>query len=110
MTIFNVAMMSAAEIFGNVHFQNYSSNNKVRSLVLGFLGYLGVIYFLIKSFGHGNMLWVSAMWEGMIIILGSTVAYFYLGERFDHPIQYFGIFLGLMSLICVEYGKHLSLR
>ena len=96
--------MSVAEIFGNRSIQNYSTSNKTRDLVLGLLGYLVVIYFLCKSFNHGNMMWVSTMWQGMIIVLGSAFAYFYIGERFTHPLQYVGILLGLLAMVCVSYG------
>lgn len=108
MTLVNVIFMAVAEIFGNMHFQQYANNNRRRHLILGLLGYIGVIYFLIKSFGHGNMLWVTTMWEGAIIILSSTFAYFYLGERFDHPLQYFGIFLGVLAMVFVNYGGSLA--
>ena len=108
MTLLNVCCMTLTEIFGNFNIQRYAQTNRYKDLFLGILGYIGVIYFLIKSFGHGNMLWVGAMWEGMIIVLSSAFAYFYLGERFHHPVQYFGIFLGLLAMCCVHYGGHLK--
>jgi multidrug transporter EmrE-like cation transporter len=96
--------MSIAEIFGNRSIQNYSQSKRTRDLILGLLGYMVVIYFLYKSFGQGNMMWVSTMWQGMIIVLGSAFAYFYIGERFTHPLQYVGVVLGLLAMICVSYG------
>ena len=104
MTLLNICFMSVAEIFGNRNFQNYATSNKYKDLLLGILGYIGVMYFLIRSFGHGNMLWVSTMWEGMIVLLTTGFAYFYLGERFHHPVQYIGILLGLLAVACVHYG------
>jgi multidrug transporter EmrE-like cation transporter len=108
MSLLTVCCMSMSEIFGNMHFQEYANTNKSTSLLLGVLGYIGVMYFLIKSFGHGNMLWVTTMWEGMIIILSASFAYFYLGERFKHPVQYLGILLGLLAMLCVHYGERLA--
>lgn len=106
MTLLNIVCMSVAEIFGNRSIQNYAHTKKVRDLILGLLGYLVVIFFLYKSFTTGNMMWVSAMWQGMIIVFGSAFAYFYVGERFTHPIQYFGVILGLLAMFCVSYtGK-----
>lgn len=104
MTLINVVFMTLSEIFGNMHIKNYAASNKHTHLLLGILGYIGVLYFLVKCFGHGNMLWVTSMWEGMIVLLGSAFAYFYLGERFDHPVQYFGIILGILAMFCVNYG------
>jgi multidrug transporter EmrE-like cation transporter len=100
--------MSMTEIFGNFNIQKYATSNKYQDLLLGVLGYIGVIFFLARSFSHGNMLWVSTMWEGMIIVLGSFFAYFYLGERFHHPVQYLGIILGLLAMSCVHYGGQLK--
>ena len=95
--------MSVAEIFGNRSIQNYAQSRKMRDLILGLLGYIVVIYFLYRSFSNKNMMWVSAMWQGMIIVLGSAFAYFYIGERFTHPLQYFGVLLGLLAMFCVSY-------
>ena len=108
MTLLNVCFMSVTEIFGNFNIQRYAQTNRTNDLILGLLGYIGVIFFLIRSFNHGNMLWVGVMWEGMIIVLSTAFAYFYLGERFSHPIQYFGILLGLLAMGCVHYGGQLA--
>ena len=108
--LINICLMSCAEIFGNAHFQKYSNSNRSKDCLLGILGYIGVIYFLIKSFGHGNMLWVSTIWQSMVILLSATFAYFYLGERFHHPVQYMGIVLGALAVFCIQYHpSHLSL-
>ena len=103
MTLFNVVLMTIAEIYGNYNLQNFAASRKSKHLLLGLMGYVGVIYYLIQSFGHGNMLWVTTMWEGMIIVLGSAFAFFYLGERFTHPVQYMGILLGIIAMACVNY-------
>ena len=108
MTFLNVCLMSITEIFGNRSIQNYAQTKKYKDLLLGILGYIGVIFFLTRSFSHGNMLWVSTMWEGMILILGTAFAYFYIGERFHHPVQYLGIILGLLAMFCVHYGGQLK--
>lgn len=108
MTLLNVCFMSLAELFGNFNIQRFAQTNRNKDLLFGILGYIGVVFFLWKSFGHGNMLWVSTMWEGMIIVLGTTFAYFYLGERFHHPVQYLGIILGLLAMMCVHYGGQLK--
>lgn len=100
-------LMSSAEIFGNSNFQQFAQSRQSRHFFMGLFGYIGVVFFLIKSFGHGNMLWVTSMWEGMIIIMSASYAYFYLGERFSHPVQYLGILLGLLAMFCVHYGEQL---
>lgn len=70
----------------------------------GIFGYIAVVYFLVQSFMSANMLWVGAMWEGMITVIGSLVAFFVLGERFTSPVQYAGLGLGLLAMLMVHYG------
>jgi multidrug transporter EmrE-like cation transporter len=59
---------------------------------------------LVQSFSAESLLYVSAMWEGMITVLGAMVAYFFLGERFTSPIQYLGILFGLAGMVMVHSG------
>jgi multidrug transporter EmrE-like cation transporter len=104
MALVNILMMSTAEIFGNVHFKWFAKSQAHHHLMGGLVGYIGVMYFLVQSFTGANLLYVSAMWEGMITVLGSIVAYFLLGERFNSPVQYFGIVLGLIAMLMVHAG------
>ena len=53
------------------------------------------------------MLWVGAMWEGMITLLGSAYAFFILGERFNSWIQYAGLGLGILAMYMVHCGEKL---
>ena len=100
--------MSLAEIFGNFHLKNFASSNSHHNLLCGILGYCGVLYFLVRSFMlGGSLMWVSALWEGFITVLGAGVGYFLLGERFSHPVQYIGILLGIVAMLMVHYGDHL---
>jgi multidrug transporter EmrE-like cation transporter len=73
-------------------------------MIGGLVGYIGVVYFLVLSFSSESLLYVSAMWEGMITVLGALVAYFFLGERFSSPVQYLGIIFGLLGMIMVHMG------
>lgn len=105
MTLANVLLMTVSEIFGNANFKHYAGGTGHQGhLAGGFVGYVGVMYFLIKSFSGASMLWVGAMWEGMITILGSAYAFFILGERFDSWIQYAGLLLGLVAMCMVHVG------
>lgn len=107
MALWSVLAMSCAELFGNCHLKFFadSGNSTHHNLMLGFLGYAGVLFFLIKSFTKANMLYVSAMWEGMITILGAGVAFFLLGERFKHPIQWVGLLLACVAVLMVHFGE-----
>ena len=104
MSLAAVFAMSLAEIFGNVNFKLFAESSQGRHLIGGIFGYIAVLYFLVQSFMSANMLWVGAMWEGMITVIGSLVAFFVLGERFTSPVQYAGLGLGLLAMLMVHYG------
>ena len=104
MALVNIVMMSLAEIFGNVHFKWFAKSQAHHHLIGGLVGYIGVMYFLTQSFMNANLLYVSAMWEGMITVMGAIVAYFFLGERFNSGIQYVGLVLGLVAMLLVHAG------
>lgn len=110
MALAYVLGMSCAEIVGNCNLKFFAESNhtKHHHLVIGLLAYVAVIALLIKSFSHANMLYVSALWEGMITILGAAVAFFLLGERFKHPVQWAGLVLALIAVLMVHFGEKLS--
>lgn len=105
MTILNVAAMTLAEIWGNTHFKWYTGDiTRKDHLLKGILGYFGVIYFLVQSLAAKDMLWVTAMWEGMIVVGGAIVSVFVLGETFKHWIQWAGLVLGIVSMVMIHLG------
>jgi len=104
MALTTIALMSLAETFGNVHFKWFAKSQAHHHMIGGLVGYIGVMYFLVQSFSAESLLYVSAMWEGMITVLGAMVAYFFLGERFTSPIQYLGILFGLAGMVMVHAG------
>ena len=104
MALANIMLMSLAETFGNVHFKWFAKSQAHHHMIGGLVGYIGVVYFLVQSFSAESLLYVSAMWEGMITVLGALVAYFFLGERFSSPVQYLGIIFGLLGMIMVHAG------
>jgi len=108
MSLVHVFAMSCAEIYGNTNLKLFTESNHHGHLMSGILGYVGVVFFLIKSLMSGGLMYVSVLWEAMITILGSLVAYFYLNERFEHWVQYLGIVLALLAAVLVHYGGKLK--
>jgi multidrug transporter EmrE-like cation transporter len=106
MTLFNVLLMSCSEIFANSNLQKFASNKVLLNLIMGLLGYALVLFFLIRSFSHGNMLWVTTMWEGMIIILSAVYAMYFLGEKMPNVWGYIGLSLAFIAMCCVQYGEY----
>jgi len=104
MSLLNVAFMTISEIWGNANFKLFTMDRGHHHLYAGILGYIGVLFFLVKSLSVGSLLWVTAMWEGMIVVIGSLVAVFVLGENFESPIQWVGVGLGIVSMLLVHLG------
>ena len=110
MTLLNVLAMTVAEIFGNANFKHFVGDTGHHGhLVGGFVGYMGVMYFLIQSFTSASMLMTTFLWEGMITVLGSSYAVFVLGENFDHWIQWAGVALMGVAMWMVHSGHKLKL-
>lgn len=109
MSLAHVLAMSIAEIFGNFHLKTFAGNNNHHNLFCGIAGYCGVLYFLIRSFAlGGSLLWVSTMLEAGITLMGTLVAFFILGERFKHPIQYIGVLFCVLAILMIHHGDKLA--
>jgi multidrug transporter EmrE-like cation transporter len=110
MALAPIFAMTVAETFGNVNLKSFaqSGNNDRPALARGVAGYAFVLYFLVKSLASSSMLYVGAMWEGMVTVIGSLVAYFVLGERFNHWSQYLGLVLAVVAMLLVHRGSKLK--
>lgn len=95
MSLADVFMLSAAEIIGDFGFKEYARQGAVNAFAQGSIGYVGVIFFLIRSLRVGNVLYVNGMWDGVSAILETAAAYLILGERLNNKTQY----LGLLAVI-----------
>ena len=95
----NIVLLSVVEIFGDFNLRWYAQSNQFSYLVYGIFGYIGVIYYLIKSLRADNVLYVNGMWDGVSGVLGSLAAYVALGDRLGKPIQY----VGLVMIIAGTY-------
>jgi hypothetical protein len=104
MTIFNILLMAAAELFGNINIKKFTDGNKRHNLIYGFAAYAAVIFFLIKCFASKNMMWTICMSQAMVIVISTLFAYFILGERFTNSVQYIGIVLALLAIACINYN------
>lgn len=105
MVLFEVLCMSCAETFGNFNLKWFAESGRHHHLGLGLMGYAAVLFFLVRAFALKNVLMVTALWEGMITIIGAGAAYFILGERFRHPIQWVGVLLALVAVAMIHYGE-----
>ncbi len=102
--MFNVFLLSVAELFGNIQLKDYARGGMTKNLIGGLGGYLGVVYFLSRSFRQGNIMWVSGMWNGIGGILIPVCTFIFLGERMNHTYQYFGLVFIALGLAMTQRG------
>jgi multidrug transporter EmrE-like cation transporter len=99
----DILLVSVAEIFGDFSLRWYAQSNALSYLGGGILGYVGVIYYLIQSFRHDNVLYVNGMWDGVSSVVESLAAFVILGDRLERPLQYVGL---LMTIAGIYLLKH----
>jgi len=98
----SVVLLSVVEIYGDFALRFYAQTNNITYLFHGIAGYVGVVFFLIQSLRHGNVLYVNGMWDGISSILESAAAYVVLGDRLEKPIQYVGLGLTVLGIFLLK--------
>ncbi len=104
MSLENIVLLSIAEIVGDFGFKDYARTGGQISLVQGVAGYVGIVYYLIKSLQQGNVLWVNSLWDGVSAVLETAAAYIFLGERLNCWTQYVGIIFIILGMILLHQG------
>lgn len=90
--------MSLVEIVGDFGYQYFANNGGIASFAIGTSGYIGVIYYLIKSLQGSNILLVNGAWDGISAIVESIAAMIFLGQYFESIYQYLGLTLIIIGL------------
>lgn len=97
------------EIIGDFGYKQFANQGGIKNFTIGTFGYVGVVYYLIRSLQGSQILLVNAAWDGLSALIESIAAIIVLGEKFDDPWKYFGIFLivvGLFFLRMPLLSKH----
>ena len=102
MSYMDIGALCLAEIVGDFGFKEFANNGGSNSFAIGSLGYIGVIWFLIRSLQGSTVLLVNSAWDGLSTIIESLAAFFILGERFSDPKQYIGILLIIAGLFFLK--------
>ena len=102
MSLVNLLLLSATEIVGDFGFKDYARHGGTKAFAQGTLGYVGVIYFLIRSLRRGNVLYVNGMWDGVSAVLETIAAYFLLGERLNTKTQYLGLIIVIVGMFMLH--------
>jgi hypothetical protein len=93
MSFGDIVALSAVEVFGDFTLRWYAETNSTPYLAFGILGYMGVVFYLIKCLRSGNVLYVNGMWDGVSGVIESLAAYMVLGDRLEKPEQYLGLLM-----------------
>jgi multidrug transporter EmrE-like cation transporter len=102
MSIQDIVLLAAVEVFGDLNASWYAQTNKPIYLAGGVAGYLSVLYYLIKCLRTRNLLYVNGMWDGISTIIESLAAFFILGNRLDRPEQYMGLAMIISGLFLLR--------
>ena len=102
MSYLDIGALCLTEIIGDFAYKDFANKGGIKNFVLGTTGYIGVVYFLIRSLQGSSVLLVNAVWDGLSAIIESICAIIILGEKFNDPWKYFGIFLIISGLIFLK--------
>lgn len=102
----NLILLCLVEVYGDFKFKAYarSATDGLPLLAQGFIGYMGVIYFLIRMLRLKDVIWVNAMWDGGSALIETLFAYFMYGERLKQPVNYAGLALIVLGLFMLRNG------
>ena len=105
MGLFDIAAVAAIEVFGDFNLRWYAQTDKLEFLWKGIAGYVGVVYFLIRSLRTNNVLYVNGLWDGMSGLIESVAAYYYLGDRLTSTQQYVGLIMTIAGVALMKMGE-----
>lgn len=90
------------EIIGDFGFKEFANKGGIINFITGTIGYIGVIYYLIRSLQGSQIILVNSVWDGLSSLIETIAAIIILGEKFDDPWKYFGIFLIILGLFFLK--------
>jgi multidrug transporter EmrE-like cation transporter len=103
MSLPQIFALSAIEIVGDFSLKSYANDEGgIEMLLLGILGYVGVVGMLIVSLQGSSVLLVNGAWDAVSTIIESVAAYVVLGERFDNYLQYVGLVVIVIGLYLLK--------
>jgi multidrug transporter EmrE-like cation transporter len=102
MSYIDLSALILTEIVGDFGYKEFADKGGIKNFFVGTTGYIGVIYFLIRSLQGSQVLLVNAAWDGLSALLESIAAMIVLGERFHDPWKYLGIALIVIGLFFLK--------
>lgn len=102
MSYVDVGLIVITEIVGDFGYKKFAEKGGIENFAIGTIGYIGVIYTLIRSLQGSQVLVVNAAWDGLSALVESIAAIIILGEGFDDPWQYAGIGFIIIGLFLLK--------
>ena len=90
------------EIIGDFGYKVFANKGGILPLATGTIGYIGVIYYLIRSLQGSTILVFNAAWDGISSVIESIAAFVFLGERFTNYSEFIGIIFILFGLVLMK--------
>jgi len=97
--------LAGIEIVADFALKSYANGGGWAALDMGVMGYVGVIFFLIRALTGSTILYVNGMWDAISTLMESAAAFFILGERFADPLQYVGLALVISGTYFLARGR-----
>jgi multidrug transporter EmrE-like cation transporter len=101
----NIFFMSFIEIIGDFSYKFFAYTDKIKYLIIGFISYIGVQYFLIKSLKNSSVLYVNGMWDGISGLFESIASIVILGEKLSDTTQYLGLFFIIIGIVLLKSNR-----
>jgi multidrug transporter EmrE-like cation transporter len=98
MSLVEIGTLTLCEIVGDFGYQYFANNGGTIPFIIGTSGYIGVVYYLIKSLQGSTILLVNGAWDGISAIIESVGAMIFLGQYFESIYQYLGLALIILGL------------
>ena len=98
MSFVDIGALTLCEIVGDFGFKYFANEGGILPFACGTTGYVGVIYFLIRSLQGSSVLLVNGAWDGISALIESFAAMLFLGEYFDNIYQYIGLLFIIIGL------------
>jgi len=102
MSYTDIGLIVIAEIVGDFGYKKFAENGGMKNFAAGTIGYIGVVYALIRSLQGSQVLVVNAAWDGLSALVESIAAIVVLGEGFDEPLKYLGIVFIILGLFLLK--------
>ena len=94
----DIILLTISEIVGDFGYKKFANDGGIYNFSTGTIGYIGVIFFLIKSLQSSQVMLVNAAWDGISALVETIAAMIILGERFNDPIKYIGVLFIIIGL------------